>query len=567
MKYFIMDGRRRILGCLLFEGMTRTLQCRDRLIGWSAAQKNRTRHLVVVNSRFVIFAGVRVPNLASAALGLAARQLPDDWHQKYSYRPVLIETFVDTTRFAGSSYKAAGWQCIGQTQPRAGKSQKDVYWKPLAADFRRILRKEDPAPHKARHDLQGVIDETITEPWQKLITAASGVAATYDAQWQTRRRAINSLLIMLFVYRLVINRQGYAITLSQLWRQCQTYGVPLYQSTPVSAAAMCKARDKLDPQAFRDVHAAVLAPFEEGATTWNGHRVFAVDGSRFNLPKTLQQAGFRRPSPNAAYPQGLVSCLYRLLDKVPYDVDLAPGGNERALAQHHLRRLAPKDVVVYDRGYFSRALLAHHVDNGLHAVFRIRRRADPQLDAILASNIQDTHLTLKPRKVDPEPRTVRIVRASSWVLLTTLVDARTYPAQGLADLYHQRWSIEELYKTIKQTLSMEAFHAQSLRGVQQELSAGMTLIALARLMTNDCERLINDHRHTRGGLLANQKNALSAVHDGFEAMLLGFAKSCAAFVSTAMARIADCMQRDRIHHSYHRYSQKPIGKWKPPKPA
>jgi len=193
--------------------------------------------------------------------------------------------------------------------------------------------------------------------------------------------------------------------------------------------------------------------------------------------------------------------------------------------------------------------------------------AGTQLDAILASDIQDTHLTLKPRKVDPEPRTVRIVRASSWVLLTTLVDARTYPAQGLADLYHQRWSIEELYKTIKQTLSMEAFHAQSLRGVRQELSAGMTLIALARLMTNDCERLINDHRHTRGGLLANQKNALSAVHDGFEAMLLGFAKSCAAFVSTAMARIADCMQRDRIHHSYHRYSQKPIGKWKPPKPA
>ena len=170
--------------------------------------------------------------------------------------------------------------------------------------------------------------------------------------------------------------------------------------------------------------------------------------------------------------------------------------------------------------------------------------ADTQLDAILASDIQDTHLTLKPRKVDPNPRPVRIVRAprSDWVLLTTLVDVRTYPAQGLADLYHQRWSIEELYKTIKQTLSMEAFHAQSLRGVQQELSAGMTLIALARLMTNDCERLINDHRHTRGGLLANQKNALSAVHDGFEAMLLGFATSCATFVRTTIARIADCMQ-------------------------
>jgi len=214
-------------------------------------------------------------------------------------------------------------------------------------------------------------------------------------------------------------------------------------------------------------------------------------------------------------------------------------------------------------------MLAHHADNGLHAVFRLRRRADTQADRILANDVQDTVLTIKPRKAAPEPRTVRIVRApgSDWVLLTTLLDARTYPARDLADLYHQRWSIEELYKTVRQTLSMEAFHAQGLRGVQQELSAGMTLIALARLMTNDCERLINDHRHTRGGLLANQKNALSAVHDGFEAMLLGFATSCAAFVSTAMARIADCMQRDRIHHSYHRYSQKPIGKWKPPKPA
>ena len=87
---------------------------------------------------------------------------------------------------------------------------------------------------------------------------------------------------------------------------------------------MCKARDKLDPQAFRDVHVAVLVPFEERATLWQGHRVFAVDGSRFNLPKTLQQAAFRRPSPDAACPQGLVSCLYRLQD-LPY-APISPWG-------------------------------------------------------------------------------------------------------------------------------------------------------------------------------------------------------------------------------------------------
>ncbi len=174
---------------------------------------------------------------------------------------------------------------------------------------------------------------------------------------------------------------------------------------------------------------------------------------------TLQPDGFKRPSPNAATPQGLVSCLYRLQDKLPYDVDLAPGGDERTLARHHSRLLKPEDIVVYDRGYVSRALLAHPIDHRLHAVFRIRRKADTQVDQILESTRQDTLLTLKPRTVDPTPRTVRIVRApnSDGVLLTTLVDSQAYPAQTLADLYHQRGSIEELYKTVKQTLSMEAF--------------------------------------------------------------------------------------------------------------
>ena len=205
----------------------------------------------------------------------------------------------------------------GRSPSRASKSQKDVYWKPLVTNFKDILRKEPRrlAPHKARHDLRcgAVIDGDITQTWQKVILAATDIAATYDALWQTRRRAINSLLIMLFVYRLVLasNRQGYEITLSQLWPQCQLYHVPLYQTKPVSGAAMRKARDKLDPEAFRDVHTAVLEQFEGTTTTWKSHRVFAVDVRQFNLPKALQQAAFKRPSPNAADPQGLVSCLYR----------------------------------------------------------------------------------------------------------------------------------------------------------------------------------------------------------------------------------------------------------------
>ncbi len=164
---------------------------------------------------------------------------------------------------------------------------------------------------------------------------------------------------------------------------------------------------------------------------------------------------------------------------------------------------------------------------------------------------------------------VRHGAGSDRVPLTTLLDARTYPARALADLHHQRWSIGELGRTVRQTLSMEAFHARSLRGVQQEPCAGLTLIAPARLMPDDRGTPVNGpgHPQGRGGLPAHRKNALHAVYDGSGEMLPGFAQSRASFVSAAMARIADCMRRDRIHHSRHRVPQKPTGKWKPPKPA
>jgi hypothetical protein len=40
-------------------------------------------------------------------LARVARRLPLDWNDAYGYTPVLLETFVETGRFTGASYKAA----------------------------------------------------------------------------------------------------------------------------------------------------------------------------------------------------------------------------------------------------------------------------------------------------------------------------------------------------------------------------------------------------------------------------------------------------------------------------
>ncbi len=72
--YFVFDGRGRRLACLLFDFATQRLPCRDRWIGWETKAFHKRLHLAVRNSRYLMFPWVTVKNLASQALGLAARR-------------------------------------------------------------------------------------------------------------------------------------------------------------------------------------------------------------------------------------------------------------------------------------------------------------------------------------------------------------------------------------------------------------------------------------------------------------------------------------------------------------
>lgn len=120
---------------------------RDTHIGWDPPTRKANLHLVAGNARFLILPHVRVRNLASAVLGRAARQLPADWQDRYGYAPVLLETFVDTNRFDGASYRAANWIWAGYTKGRGkldrdhqhAQPVKDVYLYPLRPDYQRIL--------------------------------------------------------------------------------------------------------------------------------------------------------------------------------------------------------------------------------------------------------------------------------------------------------------------------------------------------------------------------------------------------------------------------------------------
>lgn len=149
LQYLVSNCHGQPLACVLFGAAAWQCADRDKYIGWDAATRGQGLHLITNNTRFLIPSWVRVPCLASHLLSRVARRLSRDWQAKYGHPIYLLETFVQRDRFAGSCYRAANWQRVGQTKGRSRQNRpdgrpyrlpiKDVYLYPLHPRFRSRL--------------------------------------------------------------------------------------------------------------------------------------------------------------------------------------------------------------------------------------------------------------------------------------------------------------------------------------------------------------------------------------------------------------------------------------------
>ena len=335
---------------------------------------------------------------------------------------------------------------------------------------------------------------------------------------------------------------------------------------------------------------------ESGPYRWRGHRLFAVDGTKINLPRSLVSDGYSTPNQEAQYPQGVVSCLYEIRSRLPFDFDLVSHADERRCARMHLDTLEGNDVVVYDRGYYSYALLHHHRHTGIHAIFRLQATSHSVIQEFSASTDTDRVVTISPsegshttlRKKHPDLNIVPVqmrllkyeVAGSRFCLGTTLLDRhQRYPIQDFMEVYHSRWGVEELYKVSKRVFGIEDFHAKTERGVKQERFAHFVLITMNRLFANRADLDLNgadshtpplestEHDPSTGStprIQPNFKNCIHILQRSLEELLL-----LTTEMQTAVQRAFDAIvwqyQKVRPGRSYPRQSFKPDFRWRPAK--
>jgi hypothetical protein len=148
LRYLVQDRHGRDLACLLFGAAAWRAAARDKFLGWDESQKTLGLSGVANNTRFLVLPWVKVCGLASHVLSRIAHRLSEDWQLKYGHPIHLLESFVDGARFRGTCYRAANWQCVGQTRGRGRQGRdperltttvKDIYLYPLHRQFRRKL--------------------------------------------------------------------------------------------------------------------------------------------------------------------------------------------------------------------------------------------------------------------------------------------------------------------------------------------------------------------------------------------------------------------------------------------
>lgn len=146
LRYFIYH-KEEIIALMGFGASAWRVAPRDFFIGWSDEKRKENLHLVINNARFLILPWIKSRNLASKLLSEITKRIQADWYEKYNYKPLLLETFVDSTKFSGTCYKAANWMYIGMTKGRgkldykkeAKLPPKYIFLYPLVKNFRHLL--------------------------------------------------------------------------------------------------------------------------------------------------------------------------------------------------------------------------------------------------------------------------------------------------------------------------------------------------------------------------------------------------------------------------------------------
>jgi hypothetical protein len=279
------------------------------------------------------------------------------------------------------------------------------------------------------------------------------------------------------------------------------------------ASSYCTARKRLPQGLLAHLTTLVsdrLAAKVKPEQLWHGRRVTLVDGSSVQMPDTKElQDVYPQPSaqkPGCGFPVARLVGLFDLVTGAIRTLAMdALCVAETTLFRRLWHTLVPGEVLVGDGLYSGYADVALLREQGMDVLFglHVRRKASFREGQRLGHDdrLQTWHKEARPKWMSreafaalPDTQRIRLVRfrcrVPGWrpdviVVVTTLLDPKTFPRQALADLYLRRWEVETDLAHLKTTLGMEMLRTRSPEMVEREVWAHLLAYNLVRTVMWD----------------------------------------------------------------------------------
>jgi hypothetical protein len=295
-----------------------------------------------------------------------------------------------------------------------------------------------------------------------LYTKLFDMLRSADTHWQQRKRKITTASVFAALCSASLNRRGFEHILKA-------------DDSSFTAQAVGKARDKLPQDLFRDINRRLQ-------TSDQRPRVFAIDGSKVHVHPCFMKHGYKtrtndKPvSRPAIRPLCMLSSMLDVHTRTCYDSVVSAHFNERASAQQHFEVTRPGDMVIFDRGYFSKALLRSACDKQLRVVFRLKCDAFKAAKAFF--NSSRTFQKAICEGVDDDIFLHKyFIDGHKYMCLTNFAST----SKDIKALYALRWRVETSFRRLKTDLNLEVSHSMSPSKYIQELQARVLYDTLSML--------------------------------------------------------------------------------------
>lgn len=249
--------------------------------------------------------------------------------------------------------------------------------------------------------------------------------------------------------------------------------------TPPVGSAIVKARRRLGSNVFKKIFESVCKPSSsknDKGCFWKNYRLVAVDGTSHNVQDTDENREYFGIHSNGAgenfYPQMKATALMECGSKIFFGLETgAYNSSEQAQYEKLICRLSKDMLLLADRAYFSFKLWSLSSQAAGALIWRVKKgmKLTPvkQLEdgSFLAEIKPSWHAAENFPELKGKKCTVRVVQFKPLFsdtsegelirLITTIHDPQEASAEEIAQIYPQRWLIEEGFSEMKRYIGRQ----------------------------------------------------------------------------------------------------------------